>query len=136
MMIISVAISSIVLPIMGKYIDKSPAIKIVPYAFMARFGCTYMFYMLKAPDSYYAYTVCVLIIIFTILESNLIDSIFSKSLEKSTRGLMFGMQMFMCNFSLLLYSMAAGWLVDNIGPKGPFVAIGMLDVVFAMLVAI
>ena len=134
MMMISVAISSIVLPIMGKYIDKAPAIRIVPYAFMARCACTYMFYLLKAPDSYYAYSVCVLIIIFTILESNLIDSIYSKSLEKSTRGLMYGMQMFMCNLALLIYSVLSGWLVDNIGTKAPFIAIGMVDALYAMLV--
>ena len=73
-------------------------------------------------------------IVFTIFESNLIDSIFTKNLVKETRGLLCGMQMFACNFGLLLYSISGGWLVDNIGPKAPFVLIGMLDFIFAITI--
>lgn len=79
MMVISVGISTMILPCIAKYIDNSPAIRIVPYTFLSRCVFTYLFSLLKSPNSYTSYTVCVLIIISTILESNLIDSIFSKN---------------------------------------------------------
>ena len=91
MMIISVVISSIVLPVLGRYIDNCSAIKLVPWAFLMRAGCMVLFYFVKQPDSVFAYTVCVLIIVFTILESNLVDTIFAKSVNKSTRGILFGL---------------------------------------------
>lgn len=82
-----------------------------------------------------AYFICVLIIIMTIFENNIIDSIFAKNLSKATRGLLFGLQMFFCNVGLLTYSLVAGWLVDHVGPNGPFQLIGALDLVYAILVA-
>lgn len=79
MMVISVLISTMILPLIAKHIDNSPAIKVVPYTFIARCVFTILFSMLKTPDSIASYTICVLIIVSTILESNLIDSIFSKN---------------------------------------------------------
>lgn len=135
MLVISVAISSLVLPLLGRYIDSSPAIKLVPYAFMSRCVCCYLFSMLRAPDTVAAYAVCVLIIISTIFESNLIDSIFAKSLGKAARGLLFGLQMFFCNLGLLIFSVSGGWLFDHVGPKSPFILIGVLDFIFALYAA-
>jgi MFS family permease len=134
MMMISVMIASVVLPILGMYIDKSPAIKIVPYAFLSRCICTYFFSMLQSPNSYEAYAVCVLIIISTILESNLVDSIFAKNVNKATRAMFFGMQMFLCNCAMLAYSLSAGYLFDHVGPRSPFVLIGAMDFLYAILV--
>lgn len=136
MMIISVLIASIVLPILGRYIDASPAIKLVPWAFLGRCLCTYFFTTLTQPDSVYAYTICVLIIVTTILESNLVDSIFAKNVNKATRGMLFGLQMFLCNWFMLIYSFSAGYLVDHQGPRAPFILIGAVDFAFALLVAV
>lgn len=46
MMIISVVFSAMILPILGRYIDNSPAIKIAPWAFLGRAICTIFFSML------------------------------------------------------------------------------------------
>ena len=90
--------------------------------------------MLEMPDSTISYVICVLIIISTILESNLVDSIFAKNLNKATRGMLFGMQMFLCNLAILAYSLASGYLVDHSGPKSPFILIGVMDFLYALIV--
>jgi hypothetical protein len=133
-MIIAVIFSAIILPVVGKYIDNSPAIKIVPWAFLGRSVCTVFFSWLTDPDSFISYFVCVLIIVSTIIENNLVDSIFAKNLSKATRGLLFGVQMFFCNVSILLFSLVGGWLFDHVGATGPFKLIGALDFIYAFLV--
>jgi len=90
-MIISVVISSFILPFVGMFLDTYPAIKIVPLAFLFRCFTTYAFYLLNDPSSVWAYVVCVLMIVATILESNTVDSIFSKNLVKETRGMLCGL---------------------------------------------
>ena len=70
-------------------------------------------------------------IICTVVESNLVDSLFFKSLNKETRGMLCGLQMFVANLGILLYSIAAGWLFDNVGRSAPFILIGILDFLFA-----
>ena len=134
MMIISVIFSALAFPFIGKIIDDYPAIRIVPWAFTVRCASTYMFNMLKRPDSTSAYVVCVVMIIATIFESNLVDSIFTKNLNKETRGILCGLQMFVCNFGILFYSLASGWLFDNVGASAPFILIGVVDFLFAILV--
>lgn len=91
MMIISVLICVVFLPILGKYIDQSPAIKIVPYAFMTRCLFVYLFSMVQSPDSFFSYVVCILIIIATVIESNLLDTVFSKIVGAQTRGIFFSL---------------------------------------------
>lgn len=91
MMMLSVVVSCIVLPILGKFIDNSPAIRLAPFAFLGRCLFTFFFYLLDAPDTFQAYLVCVCIVVSTLCENNLIDSVFAKSLSKATRGLLFGM---------------------------------------------
>jgi len=132
-MVISVILSSFILPCVGAFLDSYPAIRVVPLAFLFRCFTTYCFYLLETPDTYLAYTVCVFMIVATILESNAIDSIFTKNLVKETRGLLCGLYMFVGNIGILLFSLTSGWMYDNIGPKSPFVFIGVLDFLFAIV---
>jgi magnesium-transporting ATPase (P-type) len=112
MMIFSVIVGTIVLPVLGKYIDNVPCIKIAPYAFLVRCFLTYLFTFLQQPDSHLAYVTCVLMITATIFESNMMDSIFAKTVNKETRGMLFGLQMFIYTCVMLVYSLVAGFMVD------------------------
>ena len=134
MMLISVALSSLMFPIVGKLCDMYPAKYIAPFAFLFRCLSTVMFYHLTAPNSVYAYAVCVLMIIGTIIENISIDTIFTKNLPKETRGIFNGLQSFSGQLGVLIYSLIAGWIFDNIGPYSPFVLIGVFDLLFACLV--
>lgn len=93
-----------------------------------------MFWLLDRPDTGYAYAVCVMMIIGTIIENISIDSIFNKNLPKETRGVLNGVYSFAGQLGILIYSFLGGWMFDHIGPTSPFTLIGVLDFAFAMLV--
>ena len=75
-------------------------------------------------------------IIGTIIENISVDSIFNKNLPKETRGILGGLYSFSGYVGLLIFSLTAGWMFDNIGPKSPFVLVGFLDASFALYVTI
>ena len=136
MMLYSVVLSSFVFPFVGRFCDTYSPIRTVPFAFIFRGLTTVMFWMLERPDTLAAYATCVLMIIATIIENISIDSIFNKSLPKETRGVLLGVYSFAGQLGILIYSFLGGWLFDNIGPKSPFVLIGVLDFSFAILAII
>ncbi len=78
MMIVSVIISAMVFPLVGKICDYYPLSNIIPIAFILRFVSTILFLFVKKPDSIYSYIVCVALIIFSIVENISVDSIFYK----------------------------------------------------------
>ena len=133
MMIISVILSAMIFPLVGKLCDKYDVRNVVPYAFLTRFVFTLFFSRLQTPDSYEAYAICVFIIIASIIEMISVDSIFAKALPKETRGILNGAYSFAGQLGILLYSMGAGYVFDNIGPNSPFVLVGIADFSFAML---
>jgi len=133
MMIISAVLSALIFPLVGKLCDNYEAKKIVPFSFLFRCFSTVMFCFLETPDSNIAYVVCVLVIIGSIVEQISVDSIFAKNLPKETRGILNGVYSFSGQLGVLVYSLAAGYFFDKVGPKTPFVMIGVLDFFFAIL---
>lgn len=132
-MLISVAFSTVLFPLIGKVCDNMEPARIVPSAFLIRCASTCMFCMLDRPDTYEAYFVCVLMIIGTIVENISVDSIFNKNLPKESRGALNGLYSFAGQSGILVYSMVGGWMFDNIGRYSPFVVIGICDFSFAIL---
>jgi len=56
-----------------------------------------------------------------------------KNLNKETRGILNGTYAFVGQIGILIFSLIGGWMFDSIGPKSPFVFIGVLDFTFAMI---
>jgi MFS-type transporter involved in bile tolerance (Atg22 family) len=76
-MVISVLLSAVVLPFVGKACDYfSPKITI-PVAFMFRSATAYFFAKLKHPDTYEAFLVCILMIMASIIENISVETIFN-----------------------------------------------------------
>ena len=132
-MLISVAFSTILFPVIGKLCDSMDPAKLVPSAFLMRCASTCMFCFLERPDTSKAYMVCVLMIIATVVENISVDSIFNKNLPKESRGALNGLFSFAGQSGILIYSLVGGWMFDNIGRFAPFVVIGVCDFGFAML---
>ena len=132
-MLISVAFSTILFPLIGYICDSMDPARIVPGAFLMRCASTCMFCMLDRPDTFEAYLVCVLMIMATIIENSSVDSIFNKNLPKESRGALNGLFSFAGQSGILIYSLIGGWMFDNIGRFSPFVIIGICDFCFAML---
>ena len=75
---------------MGKLCDTIDPRKMMPVAFMARCFTTYLFWLLKHPDTMQTFLVCVSMVVVTVTESVCCDSIFMKNLNKETRGILSG----------------------------------------------
>ena len=133
MMIYSVAVSALVFPIIGKACDMVDSKKTVPFAFLFRSVTTYMFWQLEEPDSIRSYGVCVLMILSSIIENISVDSIFNKNLPKETRGVLMGLYSCAGQLGILCFSLIAGSLFDNVGAHSPFVFLGVLDFIFALI---
>ena len=87
-MVVSVVISALVFPFIGLFIDKCDVIRLMPIAFIFRFITALIFMKMDDPDSYTCLVVCVLLIIGTIFENSVIDTIFTKSIPKEARGIL------------------------------------------------
>ena len=136
MMVVSVLISAFILPFVGTMVDRvSPKISI-PFAFFFRAIVTAFFTMVNDPSSPEAFIVCIMLIVGSIIEVVSVDSIFNKNLPKETRGILSGAYSFCGQVGILLFSISAGWLFDNMGTKSPFYLTGLLDVTYALLIII
>ena len=94
-MVMSVILSAVVFPLVGRLCDTIDPRKIVPFAFILRAIATYWFYHLEKPDTFEAYAVCISIVLSSIFETISIDSIFFKLLPKELRGVLNGIYSFM-----------------------------------------
>ena len=57
-------------------------------------------------------------------------------MPKETRGLLNGIYSFAGQLGTLIFSLVAGYLFDNVGPKFPFYLVGILDLIFAIFIII
>ena len=93
-MVISVMVSVLVFPVVGKLCDSVDPRKIVPIAFITRSITCYLFYKLDKPDSVQAYIVCISIVVAAVFENISNDSIYFKLLPKELRGVLNGVYSF------------------------------------------
>jgi MFS family permease len=71
-------------------------------------------------------------VVSTVFENISNDSIFFKLLNKETRGMLTGVYSIVAQIGTLLFSWCAGGLFDSMGPKSPFILIGIID--FSMVI--
>jgi len=133
-MVVSAGLAAVVFPIFGKLCDTFDPSTMMPIAFLVRCFFTFMFWRLEAPNTLAANTVCAMMVIATVAETITIDTVFYKRLAKETRGVLCGAYSWAGQLGILLFSLAGGWLFDNIGTSSPFVLVGVLDFLFACLV--
>lgn len=132
-MIVSILLSTLTIPFVGKVCDNMAETKIMPISFLTRFLSTVAFCFLKTPNDLFAYVVAVIMIVGTIVENISVESIFLKNLPKETRGILCGAMSFVGQLGILFYTLVAGYMFDNIGPGSPFVLLGSLDLIFVIL---
>ena len=94
---------------------------------------TYFFHYLEKPDSIQSYTICVAIVVAAIFENISNDSIFFKLLPKDSRGILVGVYSITGQIGILFYSLAGGYLFDEMGPTAPFVLLGVIDLSFVLI---
>ena len=133
-MVISVLVSGFVFPFVGGICDRFSPKYVIPFAFIFRALTCGAFHFVERPNGYDALISCITMIIATIIENISVDTIFAQNLSKETRAIFNGMYSFCGQLGILGFSLSAGWLFDNVGPKAPFNLICALDLFYAMLI--
>ena len=77
-------------PILGQLGDKVPATILVPIAFILRGATGYSFIWMTDPNSLVAKSMCVLLIIFTVIEAISVEVLFMRGMPSKIRGTMMG----------------------------------------------
>jgi MFS-type transporter involved in bile tolerance (Atg22 family) len=75
-MVISVLVSVVVFPLLGSLLDKYKNFFVLPLSFVFRCISTILFTFVARPNTFFAYFVCVLMVVATITETIANDSVF------------------------------------------------------------
>lgn len=59
-----------------------------------------------------------------------------RNAEREIRGVIYGTGVAMGYLGQLILCLLGGWLFDHVSVKGPFIFIGVLDLIFAVVVVI
>ena len=117
----------VLLPIFGHLGDKVPSTVLVPVAFALRGLCGYSFLWLTDPQSVLAITMCVLLIIFSVIEAISVEVLFFKNVPSEIRGTMMGVFAFFGLFGALTFTLVGGQMFDRIDRSAPFIFLAIMD---------
>jgi MFS family permease len=135
-MLCSVAGGVIVAPLIGKAVDSVNPKIVIPIIFSLRFVAIVLFLLVQDPTSWYSYVCATLMVMGTTCEEITTSSLIYRNADKEIRGVISGVQnmtVYACTF---FFTLAGGLMYDHIGPKSPFVTVGIFDISFAILVII
>jgi len=106
----------------------------VPIAFTLRGICGYTFLWLKDPESYVSEVMCVLLVVFTVVEAVSIEVLFFRGMPSQIRGTMMGMFAFFGQVGTLVFVLCGGQMFDKIDRSAPFVFLALGDTLLLLLV--
>uniref|UniRef100_A0A7S3I8E4 Major facilitator superfamily (MFS) profile domain-containing protein n=1 Tax=Favella ehrenbergii TaxID=182087 RepID=A0A7S3I8E4_9SPIT len=105
----------------------------VPVAFLVRGICGFSFMLMDNPESFMAMAICVVLIVFTVLEAISIEVLFFKGMPSQIRGTMMGCFAFFGQLGTLLFTLIGGQMFDRIGRNSPFVFLAAMDTFLVVL---
>lgn len=133
MMLASVVLNIVFAPLFGYIGDKAPSRVMIPIAFSLRGACGYAFMFQSDPESFSAMAICILLVVFTVLEGICLDVLFFRGMPGNVRGTMLGMFNFFGNIGVLTFTLVGGHIYDHIGRNSPFVFLAGMDTFLVLL---
>ena len=127
MILVSAFLCMIIVPIFGALGDRIPPKILIPIAFSIRGFAGYCFVFITTPESYFAVTVILTLIVSTLLEHVVVDKLYTSALPSRIRGAMVGVYSFFGHFGCLCFTLFGGHLFDRISRNAPFVFLAMMD---------
>ena len=124
----------ILLPIIGQLGDKIPSKILIPVSFILRGICGYSFIWMTDPQSIISMTLCILLIIFTVVEAISIEVLLMRDMPSQIRGLMMGAFTFFGLLGKVIFTLVGGQMFDRISRSAPFVFLGIMDTMLVLLV--
>lgn len=122
--IIFIAISS---AYFGFFVDKSDMRILVPTLFAIRALCGIGFYWITDPRVWYAYALCIVTIVVSMLQYVAIEALFLRGIKSHIRGTMQGLSLFFGAAGATAFALVAGKLFDNVGSWAPFMLMSGAD---------
>ena len=113
--------------------DKARSTCLMPFSFAFRGVAGYLFLTAMTPESPYPYILIVWLTLGTCLEGFSANIVFFRGLTSSKRGIMMSGMVVSAKIAQLIYSLIAGQTFDLLGRSSPFVIIGIIDTLCAVL---
>jgi len=133
---ISIFLIAIVAPAFGIISDRIDNRVLVPTTFALRGLCGVSFQFVTDPKMWYSYTLCVLIIIVSVVQFISVEVLFMRNMKAHIRGTLNGIAFFFGSVGTTTFALFGGKLFDSIGPWAPFSLVGIADfaiVIFAFI---
>ena len=113
--------------------DKVPSTILMPFSFAFRSIAGYLFVSAATPESPYPYILIIWLTLGTCFESFSANIVFFRGLPASKRGIMMSGMMLSAKLGQLIFSLIAGQTFDLLGRYSPFVILGIVDTLCAIL---
>ena len=107
-MLIATIGTIILLPLLGYLGDKVSSTILVPTSFTLRGVTGYLFIWLSDPNSWFAKSICVLLIIFTVFEGISIEVLLMRGMPSQIRGSMLGVVGFSGKLGAIVFTLVGG----------------------------
>ena len=132
-MIFSTVLTIVLLPAFGYLGDNLPSKIAIPCAFAIRGTCGYLFMAVENPSTLLARSLCIMLVLFSVVEMVSIEVLFMKGLPADIRGTMMGTFGFFGMCGTLGFTIVGGTLIDRIDPAAPFVFLAIWDSILVIL---
>jgi len=134
-MIISILCGTVSVPIVGRFADKCNPQIALPLSFFVRMLTIVMFLYIDDPNSYYCTLTSCCMMLGTMMENMSVDCLLLRKADPKIRGVLYSTAVAVGYSGLFVYSLVGGLLFDYHGPYSPFILIGVLDLLFAIVLS-
>ena len=135
-MLFSMIGTMVMTPLAGYIADKLHWGLNICIAFTLRFTTGVLFLQINDPRTSFAITLCIFYVISSVFSNTSIEAGYLKKIPSEIRGIMLGLFWVFGFTGIVLFTLAAGYLHDVIGPKTPFTLLLGLDGTYLSIVVL
>ena len=134
--LISLALSLVILPVAGKIADTIPAFIFIPVCSVVRCAMGLQFQFFTNPASTGARLICALFVILSLLQRLGIETLLVRNVPRTVRALVVNIDEFAGLAGGAAFALTCGYLFDKYGPATPFSLVAILDFVYALIILV
>ena len=132
-MLISLVGAMLITPFAGYIIDKIHWSVSIRCAFTLRCCTGGLFLLIDDPRGNFALIICSLYLVATVFSNTAIETGYLQGIPSEIRGTMLGLFWVFAFSGIVLFTIAAGYLHDSIGPVAPFEFVLSLDGIYLLI---
>ena len=136
MMLFAMVATILIAPFVGYLADKLHWGLSISFAFALRFATGVLFLQIKDPRTSLALTLCMLYVVSSVIANISIEAAYLKGIPSEIRGVMLGLFFLFAFTGVVLFTLAAGYLHDVVGPKTPFNLVLAVDGIYLFILIV